>query len=446
MTSGSRRSIVTTALLLLPLQAVSRGVEALLPLLLALWFGRSEATDIYYFAWAAFALAGSLVFSAFQDSAVVPVLAEVKLVDPGVAPTVRGSLLAHTLAAGALLATAFGALAAAWFAIRYAGSARALALALVPPFSAYLVALSVKAFLSSILAAEHHYTPLPVASALGAVVTIAAIAAAKGAVSVAAVPWGSFAGEVAAALVLAASARSAGIAIAPTFARPEPVRRIARLVASEVGGSAVTRLNPVVDQLMAAMAAVAGGGTLLKLSGDVASVPTSLLQAALLPVLLTHLSDDFAARDVAKLRATVRRALAAVTGILVVATAVLWVLRTPLVHLAFAHGAMDPAGVERLARLLPYHLVGLAPFGALLVLARAHVAAQNSRIMISMGILNAALNAGLNFAFLPALGLEGIALSTSCTYAVVAIVFAVRFESRMAAVTRELAPVPAGVP
>jgi putative peptidoglycan lipid II flippase len=434
MTSGARRSIATTALLLLPMQVVSRGVEALLPLLLALWFGRSDATDVYYFAWAAFALAGSLVFSAFQDSAVVPVLAEVKLVDPKIAPTVRGSLLAHTLAIGALLAAAFGALAAAWFSVRYAGSARAVALALVLPFSAYLVALSVKAFLSSILAAEHRYTPLPIASALGAVVTIAVIAAAKGAVSIAAVPWGSFAGEVAAALVLAASARAAGIAIAPTFARPEPVRRIVRLVASEVGGSAVTRLNPVVDQLMAALAGVAGGGTLIKLSGDVASVPTSLLQAALLPVLLTHLSDDFAARDVSKLRATVRRALASVVAILLGATALVWALRRPLVRLAFAHGAMDAAGVERLAQLLPYHLVGLAPFGALLVLARAHVAAQNSRIMISMGILNAALNAGLNFAFLPSLGLEGIALSTSCTYAVVAFVFAVRFESRMAAV------------
>ena len=85
-----------------------------------------------------------------------------------------------------------------------------------------------------------------------------------------------------------------------------------------------------------------------------------------------------------------------------------------------------------MARLLPYHLVGLMPFGALLVLARAHVAVQNSRIMISMGLLNAALNAGLNVAFLPWLGLEGIALSTSCTYAVVAVVFAVRFRARLA--------------
>ena len=79
---SERRSIARTTLLLLPLQIVSRGVEALLPVVLALWFGRNDLTDVYYFAWAVFALAGSLVFSAFQDSAVVPVLAEVKLTDP----------------------------------------------------------------------------------------------------------------------------------------------------------------------------------------------------------------------------------------------------------------------------------------------------------------------------------------------------------------------------
>ncbi|MDP8999862.1 MAG: hypothetical protein M3O46_07100, partial [Myxococcota bacterium] len=300
------------------------------------------------------------------------------------------------------------------------------------PFAVYLVALSVKTFFASILNAEHLYGPLPVASALGALTTLAVIATLRQLLSVVAIPCGSLAGELVSVGVLAASARSRGIAIVPTFARPQPVHRIARLVASEVAGGAVTRLNPVVDQLMAALAGVAGAGTMLKLSGDVAMVPTSLLQAALLPILLSHLSDDFAAGHIAKLRSTVRRALTSVTVILVAASGFIWAVRLPLLRVIFAHGAMDAAGIDRMARILPYHLLGVAPFGALLVLARAHVAAQNSRIMLSMGVLNAGVNAGLNVVFLSVLGLEGLALSTSCTYAVVAVVFAVRLESRLA--------------
>jgi hypothetical protein len=136
------RSIAKTALLLLPLQVVSRSIEALLPVAIAIWFGRDELTDVYYLSWAVFALAGSLVFSVFQDSAVVPVLAEVKLRDRRLLPVVRGSLFAHTIALGGAVATAVAALAGGWFAWRYAGAARTAALEMAAPFALYLIALS----------------------------------------------------------------------------------------------------------------------------------------------------------------------------------------------------------------------------------------------------------------------------------------------------------------
>ncbi len=429
-------SLGRVVLALLPLQLVAKSFEAALPLLLAAWFGRGETTDVYYFGWAVFALAGSLVFTAFQDSAVVPVLAELRRSDPGLVPAVRGSLLVHTIVGASALSAAFGALTAAWFSLRYAGESRSLALACVPPFAAYLVALSVKTYLGAMLSAEHRYGPSPLAGALGALVTIAVIAAARPALSIAAIPLGSAVGEAAAAAVLAVAVRRAGIAIAPTWARPEPVRRIARLVASETLGTAVTRVNPVVDQLMAALTAVIGGGTLLKLSGDVSTAPTSLLQAALLPVVLTHLSEDVAARDAERVRATLRHALVLVVVTTSLAAAALWAARGPLLSALLAHGSMDPRGVARMARILPYHLVGLPAFGVLLVFARAHVGLQNSRIMVRMGVLNALLNLGLDAALVRGLGLEGLALATSVTYAGVAVAFALCLREPLAALGR----------
>jgi peptidoglycan biosynthesis protein MviN/MurJ (putative lipid II flippase) len=67
-----------------------------------------------------------------------------------------------------------------------------------------------------------------------------------------------------------------------------------------------------------------------------------------------------------------------------------------------------------------------------LVLARAHVATKNGAIMISMGILNASANVVFNLILSRFLGLEGIALSTSCVHTAVAIVFWFRLESRIA--------------
>jgi putative peptidoglycan lipid II flippase len=420
------------------MHVVFRAGEAMLPILLAMWFGRNDATDVYYFAWAVFALAGSLVFSAYVDSAVIPVIAEVKITAPREWSRVTGSLLAHTLGLAFALALGVGLLALGWFRFRYSGPSFQLAAMMVPLFSAYLVALTIKTYFVAILNSEHRFFAFPVASFIGTVVTISLIATLRGSLGVLAVPLASLCGELAAICLLAYVIFGAlKLRMKLTFERPEAVKKFARLVAYDVAGGAVTRINPVLDQLMAGLAGVIGGGTLLRLSSDVSSLPTSLVQASLLSVLLSHLSEDFAARDYVKMRHTVIRALVYVCGILVVASALLYLVRTPLLRLVFLRGDMDADGVDRMARIFPYHLVGLAPFGALLVLARAHVAMKNTSIMLGMGVLNAGLNAVLNVVFLRLIGLEGIALATSIMHLVVAIVFWFRFESKLHETRRE---------
>ncbi len=438
--SDDKRSIVKTTLLLLPVHIVLRVVEPLLPLLLAMWFGRSDATDVYYFSWTVFSFAGALVFSAYQDSAVVPILAEVKIEDRALLPRVTGSLLTYTVLLGSALAAAIGLVALGYFGVRYHGADFEMAAKMVLPFSAFLVLLSLKTFFGALLNAEHRYFVQPVASALGMVANIGFIAFARGSQGVLAIPIGAVLGEVCALAVLVFVAVGLlKMRFVPTLERPEPVRRFSKLVASEVGGSAVTRVNPVVDQLMAGLAGVVGGGTMLRYTGDVASLPTSLLQATLLPVLLSHLADDFAAGKIAKIRTTVTKSLMSVCTILVAMSGILYVLRAPLLRFVFLRGKMDVAGVERMIALLPYHLVGLAPFGALLVLARAHVAIKNSGIMLSMGILNAALNAVFNVILMKAIGLEGIALSTSCVQLGIAVVFWFRLDAKLASLTEKVA-------
>lgn len=428
-----RRSIARTALLVLPAQVGFRAIEAALPLLYAYWFGRGDATDVYYFAWAVFAFAGSLVFSMHQDSSLVPILAEERLARPQELPRLRGAILAYTWLVGGAIAIVVGAGALAWFRLRYDDTSFAVAARMVPPFCVFLVTMSTRTFFSTLCVVERQFFIQPIASFLGMLVNIGILAGTHSTAGVAFVPVASLAGEVVAASVLALFAiRALELKVHLCLDRPPALRAFAKLASSEVGGGAVTRVNPVVDQLMAGLAAVVGGGTMLRYSGDVATLPTSVLQAALLSVLLSHLSDDYARRDLVTIRRTVVRALASVVGLLLLASIVLYLVRLPLLRLVFLHGQMDAAGVERMAQILPYHLVGVAPFGALLVLARAHVATRNGGIMISMGILNATTNALLNVILLKVIGLEGLALSTSLMHMVIAVVFWFRFEKRLA--------------
>jgi putative peptidoglycan lipid II flippase len=414
--------LARTALLLLPLQAVFRGGEALLPLLLAAWFGRNEETDLYYLLAAYFVFAGAMITGAFQDSAVVPVLIEVESGEPAQFSAVAGALFGHTLVIGAAVAAGMGAIAAVVALV--ASPAHGLALELVAAMSLGLLAAAVRSFYVGLLNARGVFHAHPVASGLGMAVTIAVIYAGR-AMGVGVVPVGMLAGEVISVSMLTIFARRAvKSGVRPTLARPEPVRRIFSLVRLEVAGSLITRINPVIDQLMAGLAGVVGGGTLLRYAGDVASLPTSILQAVLFPVLLTRLAGEV--KRPAEFAATTTRTLLAVVGLLAGFSAIFAALRGPLCSLLFLHGAMDHAGVARIADILPWALAGAAPFGALLVLARAHVALQNSRIMPGMGLLNSTLNAVFNLALVRSLGLAGIALSTTLTYVVVAVVFWIR--------------------
>src|SRR5580658_399581 len=179
-----RPGLLRTALLLLPLQAVFRGGEALMPVLLAAWFGRSAQTDLYYLLAAYFVFATSLVTGAFQDSAVVPVLVELEAETPDELPRVAGALLGHTLAVGAALASVAGAVAAGVAVLARNPSA----LPLVVAMSAGVVASAVRAFYVGLLNARGRYAVHPVASGVGMALTLGAIAAGRQALGVLVVP------------------------------------------------------------------------------------------------------------------------------------------------------------------------------------------------------------------------------------------------------------------
>jgi putative peptidoglycan lipid II flippase len=427
--------ITRTALMLLPVQIVFRGAEALLPLLLALWFGRSPETDLYYLASALFAVAAAAVSAAFQDSTFIPILTEVMILDPNSVKRVAGSILTHTVAYGSVIAVAMGAIAAILFRLRYGGALFVLAVEMTIPFTAYVVAVGARSFYAGLLNAHRKYSAYPIASGSGIIVAIGVIAVGRDALGVLILPIALFLGEIVAIGILMLIAKSAAIDLTWTFERSEPVRRFSRLVLAEVPGNVLTRINPTVDQLFAGLTSVVSGGTVLRYAMDVASLPTSIAQATVLPVLLSRLSELATQKNTNEFRRTVVRALVGVCGLLIAMSLILFAGRRWILRIAFLHGKMDQGAIDAMANILPYALLGVAPFGALLVLARAHVALQNVRIMIPMGILNVTLNAGLDFVLFFALGLRGVALSTSLMQLVIAVVFWWLLQKRLRAPT-----------
>src|SRR5215468_11185356 len=329
------RSLSAILLRLAPLSLLARGGEALLPILLAAWFGRSRATDVYWFCWACFTLAGSLVFSAYQDSALIPIVVGERSHAPERLPALVGALTGNTLWYGSALAGIVALATLGGLCLRYRGDDLALALQLAPPLAAGLVVLSLRTCYGAVLNAEHAFAIAPLASALAMASNLALVAVARDALGVRAIPLGALAGECAGLAVLARALARRGLWARPTRDRPEALERFRSLVTSEVLGNAITRLNPVVDQWVAGLAGIVGGGTLLRYAGDLALVPTSILQAALLSVLMSRLAALQATGHHDQLVATLRQTLLAVTAFLLVGMVAIDVARGPLTQLVF---------------------------------------------------------------------------------------------------------------
>ena len=420
-------SLASTVGRIAPWQVLYRTLTALLPLLLASWFGRSAETDLYNLFAALFTLAGSLLFSSFQDSALVPIVVGVQRRDPAQLPRLAGALVTYTLLLASALALVIGTGVWLWFRTRVTGASAALVVPMAVGFSIYLPFLALHSLAAALLAARFRFLPDALAGAGGVAVTLAIAALARGH-GLGPIPFALAGGELVAAIGLIIVLHRSGVPIVRTLTleRPAALMRFARLVSSEIGGSIVVRVNPLVDQMIARALGIVGGGTILRLSGDLAGFPASLLSSTFLSVLLSHLAAAGADGRRFELRRTVVRSILVVAAVFGAVAVGLWALRTPLVTLVYGRGAMDAAALARMAHLLPYHLVGLVPLGIVLVLSRAHVSLGNSRILVGVGVFNAVSNLVLNLLFVRVLGLEGIALATSVVSALVAWVFWIR--------------------
>jgi putative peptidoglycan lipid II flippase len=413
-------SMLRTVLVLAPLQLVFRVSEALLPLLLASWFGRSEATDLNVLFAKGFLFTGALLTAVFQDSVFIPTLARTARERPTELGRFAGSVFARAMKLAVLIATCTAGVYLLWLA--RSGSAHAhVAAQLALGYALYVIASTARAFFVGFLHAQKDFASYPVASGLGMSVSLLLVYLLRARFGIVALPFCLALGETIAFASLWLRSRSyARLSVSSLEANA--LRQFSRLASLEA-------INPLVDQLVARQASVVGGGTLLGYAFDVASIPTSIAQAIFFSVFLAHLSEARAKADKLMFERTLRQSLRNVPLVIALVSALLWLVRGPLVRLMFMHQAMDRTGADVIIEIVPYALIGAAPFGALLLLARAHVALENTRIMLGMGLLNALLNAGLNVALFPWLGLGGIALSTSLMHALVAVVFYLKLKA-----------------
>lgn len=246
-------------------------------------------------------------------------------------------------------------------------------------------------------------------------------------------------GSAARMLVQLPAVRAAGVRLRPRLAlRDDAVREVLRLTPALLVGSAVVTVNTLVDR---AVGSAQGEGviTALSLGFRVIHLVDALLVVTVVTVLYPAFSEAGDPDRRGELRALVDRSLRAMLVLLAPVVVLLVVLARPAVQLLYGRGDFDEAAVAATATAVACYAASALGIAVRATASRACLAVGDSRTPTLVAVVAMVVNVvgdltlGLQF------GIAGLALSTSLSLVVGAVLAVWLLARRHRAVT--VAPV-----
>ncbi len=412
-----------TALLLVPLAILSRGVAFLVPVVVARWFGVGPITDAWFWA-LSFPTFALVLASTAVGTASLPALARARVHEPERLGEIAGGLMAWAgLVSGVIglslsLVLPFALPHVTAFDADTRHLATGLLWALVP-FMALTCAGAVLRVTAEVLG---RFQAVAVTPVLRAIVVISAMGALRGSLGPFALPAGLFAGEVAQVLYWAALGRQRGVRLRLSLSLHETVRQVGRDLAPILGGEVLVALNLVIDKGFAATLP-SGSVATLEYADRARVIPQTVLESSLLMVSFATWSNLRAAGKVAEARASMDAALRWTLALAAPPLAGMYIGRFILVKLMFERGAFGPEDTATTAGVLGWFIPGILPNLLGILAVRAHVVERNLRLVFGLGLVSVLLNTVGDATLVGPWGIEGLALATTLNNLVVPAIY-----------------------
>jgi len=439
------RKILRAAFLVGLLTLLAKCAATVKELMVARWFGRSDALDAFLIA---FLLPSSLlgIVMGALGSSLIPSFVAIRQ-EHGTAAAQRLFSSVLVLALIALIAGALllGLLAPYYLPLLGSGFSpaklrltRMLLYALLP----FVLFNGVASCVSAVLNAGERFALPALTPLLTPLATIVFI-------QFAAVPWGAFsivAGVVVASFLEASllvwSLRFQGLRFSLKWMGLDPpLRRVLRQYPPLLAAAFVSGGVGMIDQAMAAMLAP-GSVAALNYGNRVISVVVALGASSLGTAVLPYFSKMVAENDWRGCRHTLKRYSLLLVSTTVPLTAILVIFSKPLVRLLFQRGSFTAVDTELVSWIQLCYALQI-PFSIWLMLfVRFLSAARRNHVLLYSAVINLILDVVLNLALMRVWGVAGIALSTSLFF-VVSLVFLGLYSIRLLA--REISALSASV-
>ena len=188
------------------------------------------------------------------------------------------------------------------------------------------------------------------------------------------------------------------------------VKRMGVLLIPTLLGLAVFQINLTISTILASY--FEGGPTYLFYAMRLIQFPLGIFGVAMATAILPSLSSHAAKGAHDERRATVNFGLRMVFFIILPSMVGLMLLRTPIIHLFFEHGAFSALDTIGTASALLGFSVGLWAFASYRILAMAFYSLQDTRTPATVAIISVGINIGLSLWLMTLLAHAGLALAT----------------------------------
>ncbi len=284
--------------------------------------------------------------------------------------------------------------------------------------------------LSSILNARDRYMA---AQLTGFPITVALIAATVGfsaQFGIHALAWGVFVSGILQVVILLPSLwKKFSYKVHFDF-KDENFKKLLILAAPAVLSMAVNELNHLIDRFLATgldNGTVSGMNFAFKLITFLQGV----FLVPLTTIMFSKMSRQAAKDDKAGIAKMVMNCLEVVTMVILPITAVCAVMSTDVIRAAYMRGQFNAESVALTAGPFLFYVIGLIGFGVRDMLNRAFHSVQDTKTPMSNSAITVVLNIGLNLILVRSMGGSGLALATSISGILGAVMLFVRLRRKL---------------
>lgn len=209
--------------------------------------------------------------------------------------------------------------------------------------------------------------------------------------------------------------------------RDSYLKEIIILSVPVIVGVSFNQLSTLIDKNIASTLAV-GGISALNYADRINGFVQGLFVVPIITVIYPNLSKIIVEKNEEGLRKLIKNAMVTISLLVIPATIGIMVLAEPVVELLFLRGEFDKVASVMTSQALFYYAIGILGYAFASIFARVYYSFNDTKIPVINGAIGVTIDIILNMILSRIIGIRGLALSTSISSIIIAVLHMIRLK------------------